>query len=418
MCRTILLSICFALALGTGAVCEDDDAAISAAYGDDITCELMASFSMCHEVGPEGEGAISDICECSCEGDKMIDISREEAVGGRADRRTRIRVMQNAGQYPSCGDWIDLGRKSKYGCGFFWAFECRWCVEKKHFNAYCHKQKSWRRDVEFKGNELHSGYGRVYYSDFANCFKNHGTWYLNSYKSPNGNCYDLDSPECAKPLDIDLEFVKEINDHRRRGSHCEVSDIDGTRKTVYKPNPVPLKFDCGLWDMAHEHSKMISTKDIFDWSDENGYEDGSYILGSKENGFVFAFAGASFSKAQMSFWHSLHKCNDVMNTNAKSIGVARVHNPDKDAKYYWTLILGHQSQTVDSSCLQSAETGEGLALTSNAQSAMIASEDLAMYGFAIVGLIVVLFFLRSACRSHFSEYKIIDETTTLEEVSA
>jgi len=50
-----------------GAVCKDDDAAIAAAYGDDFTCELMASFSLCHQVGPEGEGAISDICECSCE---------------------------------------------------------------------------------------------------------------------------------------------------------------------------------------------------------------------------------------------------------------------------------------------------------------------------------------------------------------
>jgi len=52
----------------TRAVCKDDDAAIAAAYGDDTTCELMASHSMCDEVGPEGEGAISDICKCSCEG--------------------------------------------------------------------------------------------------------------------------------------------------------------------------------------------------------------------------------------------------------------------------------------------------------------------------------------------------------------
>jgi len=339
----------------------------------------------------------------------MIDISKEETVGGQPDRRSRLGVMRNAGQYPSCGDWIDLGEKSKYGCGFFWAFPCRWCVEKKHFNLKCHKRKSPRRDAEFKGNALYSRYGRVYYSDFANCFKNHGIGFLNTLKATNGRCYDMG---CETPLDIDLEFMEKINFQRKQGSkYC------GGK--AYPPNPVPLKFDCGLWEMANDHSKAMSKKDIISPSDQDGTSSGGFIDLKATGGTVRGLAGGDFSSAQSAVWMFMGmNCDEVMNPDAASIGVARVHNPDKESKYYWTLVLGDKSQLIDSSCLESAETGEGLALTSNAQSAMIASEDLAMYGFAIVGLIVVLFFLRSACRSHFSEYKIIDETTTLEEVSA
>merc|ERR1712004_871318 len=364
---------------------------------------------MCHEVGPGGEGAISDICGCSCEGNKMIDISREEAVGGRPDRRTRLGVLRNAGQYPSCGDWIDLGRKSRYGCGLFWAYECRWCVEKKHFNLKCHQQKSPRRDAEFKGNGFYSRDGRVYYSDFVDCFKNHGHGFLNTLRGTQGECFEW---ECATPLDVDLEFMEKINYQRKHGS----SNCGGK---VYKPNPVPLKFDCGLWEIAHDHSKRISWKDMISFSDSDGSSTGGFIDLRATGGTVRAFADPSLSSAQGTFWHFMGaNCDEVMNPDAGSIGVARVHNPHKKSKYYWTLVLGHKSQESDSSCLQSAEAGEGLTLTSSAESAMITSEDFAIYGFALVGLISVLFFLRSAFRSHFSEYKTIDETTTLEEVSA
>jgi hypothetical protein len=42
---------------------------------------------------------------------------------------------------------------------------------------------------EFKGNTFVSSYGRVYKSDFDNCFKDHGNFFLQSLRSTSGVCY-------------------------------------------------------------------------------------------------------------------------------------------------------------------------------------------------------------------------------------
>ena len=117
----------------------------------------------------------------------MVDMSKEEAVSGKKVP-TRIQVLSNLEYWHSCGDWIDLGRRSQNGCGWFWAQECRWCVEKKHFNMDCEKQGY------FKGNQFFSRFGRVYKSDFDNCFKDHGNLLFHTLRSTTGVCYDGPCP--------------------------------------------------------------------------------------------------------------------------------------------------------------------------------------------------------------------------------
>jgi len=100
---------------------------------------------------------------------------------------TRIQVLRNLEIHSDCGDWIDLGRQSETGCGFLWLSECRWCVERKHFHMEC--QRGGLSNPEFKGNTFVSSYGRVYKSDFDNCFKDHGNLFLQSLRSTSGVCY-------------------------------------------------------------------------------------------------------------------------------------------------------------------------------------------------------------------------------------
>jgi len=102
---------------------------------------------------------------------------------------TRIQVLRNLGIYSDCGDWIDLGRQSEAGCGFLWLSECRWCVERKHFHMEC--ERGGLGNPEFKGNTFISSYGRVYKSDFDNCFKDLGNLFLHSLRSTSGVCFDI-----------------------------------------------------------------------------------------------------------------------------------------------------------------------------------------------------------------------------------
>jgi len=102
---------------------------------------------------------------------------------------TRDQVLRNLEIHSDCGDWIDLGRQSETGCGFLWLSECRWCVERKHFHMECHR--GGPRNPEFKGNTFVSSYGRVYKSDFDNCFKDFGNFFLNSLRSTSGVCYSI-----------------------------------------------------------------------------------------------------------------------------------------------------------------------------------------------------------------------------------
>merc|ERR550534_3195467 len=106
---------------------------------------------------------------------------------------TRIQVLRNLEIHSDCGDWIDLGRQSESGCGFLWLSECRWCVERKHFHMEC--QRGGPMNPEFKGNTFVSSYGRVYKSDFDNCFKDHGNFFLQSLRSTSGVCY---SGQCQR----------------------------------------------------------------------------------------------------------------------------------------------------------------------------------------------------------------------------
>jgi len=102
---------------------------------------------------------------------------------------TRIQVLNNLEIHSDCGDWIDLGRQSETGCGFLWLSECRWCVERKHFHMGC--QRGTMSNPEFKGNTFVSSYGRVYKSDFDNCFKDHGNLFLQSLRSTSDVCYSI-----------------------------------------------------------------------------------------------------------------------------------------------------------------------------------------------------------------------------------
>jgi len=116
---------------------------------------------------------------------------REEAVGGAPS--TRIKVLNNLEIHQSCGDWIDLGQQSEQGCGWFWLQECRWCVEREHFDMEC--QSGGLHNPAFNGNTFVSDYGRVYKSDFDNCFKNVGNLFLYSLRSTSGVCYEVACPQ-------------------------------------------------------------------------------------------------------------------------------------------------------------------------------------------------------------------------------
>merc|ERR1719483_1396411 len=54
--------------------CEDDDATVSGFYG--AGCAAMASYDLCHQLMPNGQGIIADFCGCSC-GDGSSDDQSE-----------------------------------------------------------------------------------------------------------------------------------------------------------------------------------------------------------------------------------------------------------------------------------------------------------------------------------------------------
>jgi len=142
---------------------------------------------------------------------------------------TRIQVLRNLEIHSDCGDWIDLGRQSETGCGFLWLSECRWCVERKHFHMEC--QRGGLSNPEFKGNTFVSSYGRVYKSDFDNCFKDHGNLFLQSLRSTSGVCYstpcqrDTSCPWGYNGISQNLdgsgkEFVQPHSDSSRTIQDC------------------------------------------------------------------------------------------------------------------------------------------------------------------------------------------------------
>jgi len=304
-----------------------------------------------------------------------------------------------------------MGRKSKHGCGFFWAFECRWCVEKKHFNLKCHQEVGMGKAnrPEFRGNKLYSPNGRVYLTDFVDCFQNHGMFFLDTYRLPAGRCWDM---PCYRPQDEEFELVEMINNLRAAGFTCPPQN--GKRFT-YEPNAIPLEMDCRLFKAAEIDAENLakSTKPLTAYEELNGDLARTMKLLETPNKERLSNQ-AVLEELKKNPFH----CNGMMTPSYKWIGTGRAGKYGDHGSYYWSQIFANEVGPRDTSCLPSAEAREGLTLTSNAQSTMITSEDFTMYGFALVGLISVLFFLRSAFRSYFSEYKTIDETTTLEEVSA
>jgi len=158
----------------------------------------------------------------------------------------------------------------------------------------------------------------------------------------------------TEPLDVDLELIDLLNALRAAGGECV--DDSGTTNT-YEANSVPLEFDCRLWKASQLHSQDMADNNYFNHDSQDGRSpwDRAEAQGISASGENIA-AGSSSAQAALDQWKgSFGHCNNMMNPDAKLVGVARAENSDSTYTYYWTQMFAVEGQKpADDSCTSDA----------------------------------------------------------------
>jgi len=137
------------------------------------------------------------------------------------------------------------------------------------------------------------------------------------------------------PSEKEWSMLKMLNDLRAQGHTCS----DGT---VHPPNPVPIEWDCRLFDASRAHSRDMHDGHFQhygtdgssprDRGDRAGVQSGGIWENIAAGNLI---AGNSFDQWVTSSGH----CNNMLNADRKAVGIGYDNEEDDRYDHYWTMNL-------------------------------------------------------------------------------
>jgi len=141
------------------------------------------------------------------------------------------------------------------------------------------------------------------------------------------------------PILKEWEMLDLLNEIRAEGVTCP----DGE---VFPPNPVPLEWDCRLFDAANFHSQEMAETGRFlhygvngDTPTQRAHAFGAQVGGVYEN----LAAGNLINRMTIDQWvtSETNHCNNMMSPDRKSVGVGYFFNGEDHYRHYWTMKLNN-----------------------------------------------------------------------------
>lgn len=167
-----------------------------------------------------------------------------------------------------------------------------------------------------------------------------------------------------KAIPKELEHFELVNKLRAEGFTCP----DGT---VYEPNPIPLKWHCGLFRAAQWHSQDMADQDYFGPTSKDGRttDDRVEEQGATWSGENLACGSDNPKDSLESLMKSNGHCFNLMKPSYTSLGIGYAHNEGSSCKHYWTEVFSwddgddlDQSGCLDSNILRSNAHGAKIRL--------------------------------------------------------
>jgi len=135
------------------------------------------------------------------------------------------------------------------------------------------------------------------------------------------------------------DIMVQLNALRAEGFTCPGGQ-------VFEPNPVPLKWDCGLWEASRLHSQDMADQDYFSHYSQDGRTpwQRASAQGVSANAENIA-AGSSDPHSQWA--GSDGHCRNMMNPYMKSIAIGRGYNGASRYDVYWTQMLSYSEPLAE-----------------------------------------------------------------------
>lgn len=133
------------------------------------------------------------------------------------------------------------------------------------------------------------------------------------------------------------DFLERLNSLRAEGMTCPNGE-------VFEPNPVPLEWDCRLFDAAKGHSQDMADNSYFShYNNESENPTDRYRAAGGQTAGVWENIAGGNSQGSMTFdqWvvsESGH-CNNMMHPDRKSVAVGYGKNLEDRYVHYWTMKL-------------------------------------------------------------------------------
>lgn len=145
------------------------------------------------------------------------------------------------------------------------------------------------------------------------------------------------SGEKVYPTQLEFSHLQLLNDLRAAGHQCWGK--------YYPPNPVPLKWNCGLWKAARDHSRDMADYNYFSHTGRDGSHPQDRVA---KYGVSFTYeniaSGYDDAIRSLQQWmdSGLGHCTGMMDPEHKSMAVGHWVNHSADYWHYWTQLTSRQ----------------------------------------------------------------------------